>query len=218
MTPLFSILHPTIRLPDGWMGAYKTWLGNCDDWSRVEYMLAVDGLSAAGELWRRSDTLEYRIAANLRRRCYVDAINAAARASTGQILVVAADDWFPTPHWDTEILKHIPDPTIERVLWIESEHPHIMTHAVMTRAYYERPGRGGCGGNLFHPAYSSYGCDDDLTAYAQRDGVVVRPGMRFEHRHWTLGTAPMDAAYGHIAQMGGDKDEIFARRQKENFR
>lgn len=213
MKPLFSILHPTIRLPDGWLGAYKTWLGNCDDWSRVEYILC----SEQPRLLADFPEYRYRLLTNHKRPCYVDAINAAALASTGQILVVAADDWFPTPHWDTEILKHIPDPTIERVLWIESEHPHLMTHAVMTRAYYERPGRGGCGGNLFHPAYSSYGCDDDLTAYAQRDGVVVRPGMRFEHRHWTLGTAPMDDAYSHIAQQGGDKDAIFARRQKENF-
>ena len=38
----FSILHATIRLPDGWLAAYEEWKAKCDDWSKVEYILAVD--------------------------------------------------------------------------------------------------------------------------------------------------------------------------------
>jgi hypothetical protein len=209
--PLFSILHATIRTPTGWLTAFTDWMDKADDPTRIEYILCVETESKVPAF------KDVRIVFNEGLKTPVDAFNTAARFARGRIFVIAADDWLPVDHWDTQILSAVGDLERECVVWIESEHPHIITHPVLTRKYYERPGRGGCGGALFHPSYSAMGADDDFTAVALRDGVVVRPGIRFEHRHWTLGLAELDSAYSHSNELSGDKDERIARRRAGGF-
>lgn len=215
----FSLIHATIRLPDGWVSAAQAWMESCDHPEHVEYILCIDlcdkwHWDAIPKVMGKPD----RVVINYGRRCSIDAYNTAAEHATEKVLLVVSDDFYPPPHWDTDIANAIGDPSEERAVWLETEHGYIMTNPCITRAYYEKPGRGGCGGKLFHPDYMSYGADDDFTEVANRDGVVVRPGIQCEHRHWTRGLAVMDEAYSHTARMGGDKDEIFARRKAANFR
>ena len=39
---VFSILHPTARVPDGWRAAYEATLAGCDTADAMEYILCVD--------------------------------------------------------------------------------------------------------------------------------------------------------------------------------
>lgn len=221
--PLFSILHPTVRLPDGWMRAAEHWFRAASHPEDIEYLLTidVDDLRKYVELQTRWHVIQHRIIINHGRHCYVDAQNTAAREARGQWLICAADDWFAPRGWD-DALRAL-DPTREIVVDVENgHHPNLVIYPIMSRAYYERPGRGGCpNGELFYPEYLSMGSDDDLTEYARRDRVIVRLPLTFEHRHIWRGIADHDThgAYAHVqsSEAWAAKDRILPRRRAEGF-
>jgi len=224
MRPKFSILHPTIRLPNGWVPACRTWILRADNPGAMQYLLTFDEGSPLPQ-WSHTDVrpgcVPYVV--NHGRHCYVDAQNTAARAAIGDFLITAADDWFPCPHWDSMLTELVPDPLhTEAVIKVHTpHHPDLAIYPILTRAYYERPGRGGCpAGELFYPEYLSMGSDDDLTEYARRDGVLLEaPEMRFEHRHHSLGLTQEDEAYRHVAskEAWAVKERVIARRRRENY-
>ena len=153
-------------------------------------------------------------------------MNAAAKASTGQVLVMVADDFFPPEHWDTLLLEAIPDLSGEYAVHVDAQDPWcwIMTHPILTRAYYERPGRGGCKpGDLFYPEYLSVGCDDDFTECAKRDGVVINAKhLKFEHRHPALKLVELkdrDAVYQHedSAEAYAVKERVLGKRRRNGY-
>lgn len=233
MRTKFSILHPTIRFPRGWQQAWEAWADTCDNPTAAEYLLTLDVDDWRGKRplyfpWftnKRNRTLNVEVLANKGRRCYVDAQNTAARAATGDFLITAADDWFPCPHWDSLLNELVPDPlTTEAVIKVYApHHPDLIIYPILTRAYYERPGRGGCpAGELFYPGYLSMGSDDDLTEYATRDGVVIdAPHMKFDHRHVSLGCQEFQdgQSYEHVQspEAWRVKDQVLPRRRLENF-
>lgn len=190
--PLFSICHTTAR-PNAWRNSYEAWRRNCDSWQDVEYVLCVD------ERWGfPKDFHEPGITVvwNGKRKCCVDGFNIAAAASTGHVLLVNSDDFFPSEHWDTELKKVIPDLESEYVIEVSThagaDQARIMTFQILTRARYERVGY------LFYPGYESMCCDIEFTERARMDGVVIDARhIVIEHRHYTMGGLPRDAVYAH---------------------
>lgn len=204
--PTFSLCHATARLPEGWKPAYQAWKDNCDDWSQVEYILGVD--TADKEKWPKWDVggpehgLYFTssgiiLAENTGRQCAVDGWNATGKASTGKFLITVADDLYPPPHWDTELLKEIPDLNGEYVLEVKSgtspaddEWMRCMLHSFMTRPYYERIG------NFFYPEYFGMYADVDFGDLARHHGVVIDSRrLTFQHAHWIGTTVPFDEIY-----------------------
>lgn len=187
MTPTFSLCHATARVPDGWRPAYNAWKANADDWSACEYILAVD--TQDRERWPRVDGEGIILVENTGRNNAVDAWNASGRAASGKFLITVADDHYPCPHWDTEILKVVPNLDGEYVLEVKTgtspaddEWARWMLHTFTTRKYYERFGY------FFHPSYESMYADLEWTEVARRDGVVIDARhLLFKHLHW-IGT------------------------------
>lgn len=196
MTPTFSLCHATARLPDGWRKAYECWRENADDWSRVEYILGLDFPTGLDDSILE-DWPPVRIAINRDRHCAVQGWNATGRKAVGQVLITAADDMFPPPHWDTELLKVIP--SLDRPYAIEvksgtspadDEWMRCMLHSIITRPYYDQIG------NFFYPEYVGYYADIDFTEMARKDGVVIDARhLTFQHRHWIGTCVPHDEVY-----------------------
>ncbi len=201
MTPEFSILHPTIRLPNGWRAAHDRWYetASCGP-NQIEYLLIVDFADDWESIHR--DRGNVRIVVNNDRHCYVDAMNTAARAATGNWLISAADDWFPASGWDDELRRLIPDPLhTEALVNIVNGHHNHSIYPILTRAYYKRPGRGGHpNGEMFYPEYMSMGSDDDISRVARQDGVWIDSPLVFDHQHPWRGQPQHDThdAYAHV--------------------
>jgi hypothetical protein len=217
----FSLLHPTKRLPEGWKDAWCAWMMGCDNMTEVEYLLVVDSedIDKAPQIkpWY------FRLLVNRGRPCTVDAWNLAAREAKGDVLVCIADDWSPCEHWGTRLKEVIPDVKGEYVIWVGANHcPGLIIHPILTRAYYERPGRGGMpNGELFYPDYISVGSDDDFTSYSHQDGVVIRAfDIQFEHRHPSAGIGELDATYNwsNRQEAWDRKEEVLARRHRDEFK
>jgi hypothetical protein len=144
-----------------------------------------------------SSILGIKLVVNRGRQCAVDAWNATGKASTGKFLITVADDLYPPPHWDTELLKVIPDLEGEYVIEVKSgtspaddEWMRCMLHSFMTRKYYERIG------NFFYPEYFGMYADCDFGDMARLHGVVIDARhLTFQHRHWIGTRVPFDEIY-----------------------
>lgn len=204
-SPTFSLCHATARLPNGWRAAYEAWKANADDWSKVEYVLAVDrrpfyaDVEAHAAMYEmmQEQYPEVLICINEERECAVDAWNTAGSIATGRFLITAADDMFPPPHWDTELLKVIPSLDGEYMIEVKSgtspaddEWMRVQLHSFITRPYYERIG------NFFYPEYVGYYADVDATEMARMHGVMIDARhLTFQHRHWIGTNVPQDEVY-----------------------
>jgi len=210
---LFSVTHPTARVrasesfPSGWRESMLDWFAKCDRPDRVEYVLSVH-TSRWVEFWAGSlgpvtfpDWGRVTVVRNLGPDTNVSQVNAAAAACSGKMQVGNMDDLFPPEHWDTllaeavapEGLEAAPD-SLEVVLHCSTGGPRdwepLINSGGITRARYLRFGY------AVYPGYESMYADDELTAVAYRDGVVIQcPQILFNHRHWSVRKAVVDEVY-----------------------
>jgi glycosyltransferase involved in cell wall biosynthesis len=195
--PIFSLCHTTARL-DGWQKAASAWYRKCSEPERVEYILSVDegtDLSSLAELPSFGKT---RVVVNTKRRCSVDGWNRAAQASTGRFLINVADDIMPCEHWDSELLRAIPNLKQDVVLDIDTGGaPGLLPFSFLSRKYIEKlTDRYGYEGGFFYPGYRGMYCDTEFTDLARRDGVVINARhLYFEHQHPFFNKGTLDAIY-----------------------
>jgi hypothetical protein len=197
--PLFSILHTSAR-PHRWKAVYDDWMDKAVHPDDVEYVLCVD------PRWGFSlDPREYAtpldnilVVQNTGRQCYVDGVNLAAEASSGQVLIVNADDQFACPNWDNELFELLATETMtpadERVIEVDTGTPDehqrsILVMPILTRSRYQRLGY------VFYPEYESMYADNDLCEHARQDGVLIDARhLHFSHKHYLSGARQADAA------------------------
>ena len=212
MEPTFSIIHPSAR-PGVWRGIYNEWIAAADDPAQVEYLLVVtEKWGFSPDTFLIKETFDGTRPRGLKLvwpqeepNCYVTSVNSAASCSTGQILIVIADDQHPAPHWDTAILKFIESWDVpgyyngdQFIISVDTNTPNehergITVMPIISRARYEHLGY------IFYPRYESMYADNDLTAHAKKDFCLYVAGKRlpiFPHVHPinTPGLA-MDEAY-----------------------
>ena len=110
----FSIIHPTARLTTDfnnpwWRTALST-RENCDHPEDCEYILVVHcSRGWVGLLTGNTRFGRFTVVTNYGRDCLVDQCNAGLLAASGEIVMANQDDMRYPPHWDTEILKLLPD-------------------------------------------------------------------------------------------------------------
>ena len=177
---LISLCHTTARVPHGWCAAAETWLKNCDDPSRVEHILTADEELIDAPCVFENTT----IAVNHGPKTCVAGWNLAFGLSSGKLIISLADDWFPLPHWDTELLNLIPDLDGQYVLDVDTLRPDpLLTFVIATRAYLNKYNGGA--GWMFYPEYVSMYCDNDFSDSARLiDKVVINARhLTFPHYH-----------------------------------
>jgi hypothetical protein len=200
--PLFSICHTSAR-PDKWRAVYDDWMSKAVHPEQVEYVLCIDprwGFSLDSKAYPQHGPHDnLMVVQNIGRRCYVDGVNIAAKASSGSILIVNADDQFACEGWDEELLKvvvphlgtlpreqrwqglELPIPiVIEVSTGTPDEHERrIMVMPILSRKRYQDQG-----GEVFYGQYESMCADNDFCEHAIQDGVVIDARhLLFPHRH-----------------------------------
>jgi hypothetical protein len=238
MTPIFSILHPSAR-PQQWREIYEDWMLSAAHPETVEYVLCVDerwgflelpgfqlnppsvanGVSIPCDFpsyWAPGTKLDLggnpagKLVWNIGRRCYVDAVNTAARVSTGHILMVIADDQWPCERWDEKLLeaidvsrwpyevfqKWLPEVNASnepysaesksRAQWVievSTGTPYEHHRGIMVMPILSRA-RYERLGYVFYPEYESVFADNDFYAHAQHDKCIIDARyLMFPHRH-----------------------------------
>lgn len=227
--PLFSVLHTSAR-PDKWREIYQAWIKAAYRPEDVEYVLCVDqrwgftveDISASKWEYRLSngtwgENLN-RSVFNRDRRCYVDGVNTAARSSSGQILVVNADDQWPMQGWDSALYQAVLGSgrglSQEFVVGVSTGTPDehdrggnpIIVMPVLSRARYVRLGY------VFYTDYESMFADNDLHDHAVHDGVLIQAHhLMFPHAH------PMIGEDGHLQKPDPAKWDLAYQEQNRKL-
>lgn len=203
--PLFSILHTSAR-PAKWREIYDAWMRAAVHPEDVEYVLCVDerwGFPALDERnFMEELALPHRVVWNNWRRCYVDGVAIAARASTGRVLIVNADDQYPCDEWDEKLsdytktirefgIRQEKEWVIEVSTGTPDEHNRgMIVMPILSRERYERIGY------VFYPRYESMYADNDFFEHAKQDGCILDAReLLFPHRHPLFYDVPFDEAY-----------------------
>ena len=147
----FSIIHPSAR-PDKWRAVYDDWIGKCVNPADVEYILCVDERWGFTKEWAGPippSGFTGKIVWNTGLRCYVDAVNLAAKQATGDILIVIADDQYACDGWDEKLsgaTSQYPNPATSRFVAevftsTPDEHNRgIIVLPILSRGWYEHLG------------------------------------------------------------------------------
>lgn len=142
----------------------------------------------------------------------VEAINAAAQFTTGDILIVVSDDTDCPPRWDETILKAVEGKTDFLLRVSDGHQKRICTLPIMDRTYYNRFGY------IYYPEYSHNWCDTELTEVAYKLGrIIVRNDIVFRHLHPEVTKEPKDAVYLKNDLTHNTGRNIFNYRKSINF-
>jgi hypothetical protein len=231
--PVISIFHPTAR-PYEWAKACRRFQLLADNPERCEYVLGIhrrqseipgyEGIkftqyyqvcaALLSEMW----PLNWRVSVNIGSPNVVQNTNAAGACTSGKLLIGVGDYLRPFPHWDTELLKAVPD--LDKPYLLRTSHGDylpgtwIVTYGIFTRALYEKYGY------IAWPEYTHYGVDDDLTLMADRDGLILdATHLNFPYIHWSNGLRSPDLI-DKLKQDSGAwkiKEEVLKRRKASNF-
>jgi hypothetical protein len=183
-----SLLHATRGRPAQAAAAQQKWLNRAANPDAIEHIFGLDAddptscfLNVFNHVYTRGNGGP------------VEAWNACAAKSRGEVLVQLSDDWEPPMHWDKLILEAIGDTSKSAVLAVSDGHrkDDLLCMAILTRARYKQQGY------LFHPEFFSMFSDNWFSRQAFKDGVVIdaRDRITFEHVHPAFGKAAMDETY-----------------------
>ena len=187
-----SLLHATYRAGERAVGVREEWLARAARPSRVEHVFSLDeddavSVAATGGLVRVVNPAVPGVTAV---RNWI----AAAKAASGDLLFVIADDLTPPHGWDATLdgLIGRVDPRrmafavrVADIVPSTDSRPTLMRHPVVSRRFYEEHG-------LFHPAFSGVFCDDDITMRAFRRAVVL-DGSALVLKHRRSHAAPTES-------------------------
>jgi hypothetical protein len=172
------------------MPSFRQWMDHADQ--PPEYILSVH----ERDLPALKVSNEVTLAVNRKRYCSVDNWNRAAEVSTGAIIILNADDFFPPPHWDSELSKVVSNLDREFVVHVSTGCPdpdwedRLITLGILSRKLYDR------WGHALYPEYESMDSDVDFTERAYLEGVVIEARhLLFEHRHYVFGKSECDDVY-----------------------
>ena len=206
--PRISLLHATYRRVGGPLEIRDAWLGQAADPDSVEYLVSMD----ADDLATVALTEGLPRLVNPGGEGEVTAVrnwNAAASAAQGDLLVVIADDLFPPQGWDRALIEIIGrlnpsrTPFVVKVADSPKLGDILLRHPVASRAFYNRFG-------LFSPSYRGVYCDDDFTARAYWNSVILDGrSLQLEHRHPDLTER---VAFSESHDRLNRRDEVRARR------
>jgi hypothetical protein len=223
MNPVISLCHTTARLPLGWKKAADLWYSRADYPERIEYILGVDHQEGIASFPLPAFGNRY-VTVNRGRQCAVDGWNATAQIARGKLLITVADDWSPCEHWDSELLKLIPDLNGEYVVKVNTGGDHgLLTFSILTRAYFERLTRDyGYQGGFFYPEYIGMYADNEFTDLVNRDnqsmGLLINAThLLFPHDHPLYTGEAMDEIHQrqHRSEAFEIGEQVYNRRRLE---
>lgn len=207
-----SIIHPTRQRASIAYSTFRNWTEKASDWNNFEYVMAVDTDDRPGQYqeFRKNFALNFYIAMG-NNKTAIEAINRAAEACTGDLIVVISDDFDCPEHWDTLLLEALAGKEDFLVKTQDGLQKTLITLPIMDRKYYERFGY------IYHPDYKHMHCDEEMTIVGHMLGKVITLPLLFPHNHYTTGKFKKDAISERNDATWAHGQHTLNRRAKGNF-
>lgn len=208
-----SIVHPSRSRPAQALATAKKWLSSAKNEANVEYWLSLDNddQSNYGGFVDLKSSATLRILQNDNQNA-IQAINAAAKRTTGNLLIVVSDDFCLAPfHWDAMLLKALEGKSDYCVKTDDGLQEWLITLPIMDRVYYERFGY------IYNPVYNHMYSDTEMTCVAWMLGKYIKLDIRIPHHHYSTGKTPKDAVNEKADTTYHTGKKIFDFRKAQNF-
>jgi glycosyltransferase involved in cell wall biosynthesis len=216
-----SVIHPSRNRPERASKVFKEMITKADKPELIEYIISIDNDEIKDYTNISSGIFSPATLVSDNRYC-VGAINNGAKASSGDILMVASDDFDEWPKgWDNlirEVFKSAPmcfevgkgiKPTLLKTN--DGSQGWIATLPIMNRELYNKLGY------IYNPEYLHMFCDTDLSSICDlMDCTIYRLDIMFRHNHYTK-LKNKDSINERNDATWNQGEAIYLRRWRENF-
>lgn len=200
-----SVIHPSRGRENMAFKTYANWLAKADN--EIEYILSVDNDDEINyELW----FTQCSVLRNSNKSA-IEAINNAAKVTTGDLIMVVSDDFDAPEHWDTLLLNALKGREDFLVKTQDGIQKTLITLPIMDRKYYERFGY------VYEPGYYHMFSDQEMTAVGHMLGKVIDLPIVFPHNHYSVGGMQKDAINLKNDSTWVQGEMLFHERLKLNF-
>lgn len=208
----FSLLHPSRSRPNKSFKATQDWLNTCST-TEVELIVSIDDNDPDRAHYQSiyGTVQKAKVIVNSNRSA-VDAINNAAKVSTGDILIVVSDDTGCIRNWDGVIKKAIAGREDFILKVFDGIQKWIITMPIMDRAYYNR-----CG-YVYHPDFKHMFCDTFLTHQADAlKKVIWRNDITIPHNHYSVSRSGKDEISYQADSTLKHGEQVYVNLIKQNL-
>ena len=210
-----SLLHPSRQRPVKSFNAAHNWLSNVKDKRNVEYILSIDEddptLNEYRLFWDDLSLPNGKLVVR-DNRSLIDAANAAAEASSGNLIVLMSDDFESFANWDEILLKELEGKRDYIVKVSDTIQDWIITLPIMDRFYFERFEY------IYHPEFLHMYSDTEMTHVADLLGKTIHlPHLVFEHKHPSKGQVQKDALNIRNDSTYQSGEAIYLNHVRNNF-
>lgn len=205
-----SLLHPSRSRPIKAVMTAEKWITEAG--VQVEHIFSLD---ESDHLSRSYNCIDKLIIND--NDCVVQAVNHAAKASTGDVILYLSDDFDCFQDWGVRIeeicAKYSGSYMVKVDDGLQRFDNQVLTVPIMSRELYNHLGY------FFHPSYKSMWVDVDLYYTCDRLKVLkFHPEIRFQHNHYSVGKAKKDDTYTRSDGFWNQGKEVLAQRRQQRFR
>jgi hypothetical protein len=203
-----SLIHPSKGRPYQAALTFRKWMDNASGKYEIEYILGLDDNDATVDQYVGLFQPPIQLAITNSRSC-VQAANAAAKLSSGDILVLVSDDFECPKDWDVILADAMP---LNKKAAIQvddgiTNFAELLTIPIINRLMYEHLGY------IYHPAFSNMFADNHLYDVCKKHIIKVKEV--FQHNHYVNGMRKKDAVdQAH----GGEKQYLEGKKIYESLR
>lgn len=199
-----SIIHPSRQRPLMAAATAKKWIDRAG--MEVEYILSLDSdepmINDYAHYFSQFVTHDNNNA--------VQAINNAAKLSSGELIIVVSDDFDCPENWAKILKQHVTKKRCFVAKIDDGLQPFIITLPIMDRAYYLKERF------IYHPDYQHMYCDTHLSARAWMSGNYISIPMSFKHNHYSQ-SGRKDAVSVKADSTYNSGKETFLKHYRNNF-
>jgi hypothetical protein len=210
----FSLLHPSRSRPVKSFSATQDWLNSAVG-KDFELIVSVDENDPYKDdyfrLYTKSNGYNVRIVANNNSNA-VQAINNAAKAAQGEVLIVVSDDTGVLRAWDKVINSAIGTHTDFVLKVYDGIQDYLVTMPILDRVYYNRFGY------VYYPEFAHMFCDTYLTHVADALGVlIIRNDILIPHLHYSVKKSEKDEVTKRADSTFNAGKELYIKLLKQNL-
>lgn len=205
-----SVIHPSRGRPQQAYETASRWISRSD--VSFEYVLMCDYSDPLLQEYEREFyKAEMQTVWAQDNHSAIEAINNAAKITTGDLLVIISDDMDCFSGWDTALLAELAGKSDFVLKTQDGIQKTLVTLPILDRTYYNRFGY------IYHPEFKHMGADMELTAVAIMAGKLLYSDLAFLHNHYTTGKTPKDAINEKNDLTYQHGDEVLMKHRIYNF-
>jgi glycosyltransferase involved in cell wall biosynthesis len=210
-----SLIHPSRGRAQKAFDTYVNWMNKASGQHVIEHIISID-ISDPEKMKYYQLFINRSIYVVKDNTCVVEATNAAAKISSGNILVYLSDD-FDCPHeWDKMLVAAFHDMEIPMLVKVDDclqkFETKVLTIPIMNLKLYETLGY------FWHPGYKSMFVDEHLYHLCSKNGWLYNaPLLKFPHLHCSIGKAERDETYIRSEANWNQGKALFAQHKEAGF-